>query len=87
MITEFHFPSENNKYWCYHCKDFPINLKVGEEIWFDDFEDLLTIGEVYLPEDIEIYEKKCDKTSAVVTKIRYGRQNKEIIKIIYLREI
>ena len=90
MITEFNFTDEWNEEkgeWLrFYVENFPIDLKVGDEIWIGDFSHLFKEGEYYCPEK-EIsneFLKDFDIPEAKVTHLRYGLQNGNLVKILEL---
>lgn len=91
MITEFHYEGEEkNGIWLcntFYSKDFPIDLKIGDEIWMYDFKDMLTEGEFYTIDENETYNKEFDFGLSKVTGMSYGKEGGEIIKILSLELI
>jgi hypothetical protein len=93
MITEFIFPDrweeEKGNWLRFYVKDFPIDLKLGDEIWIGDFSHLFKEGEYYCPEG-EISNKPLegfDICQAKVIGLKYGLENDNIVKILNLSEI
>lgn len=95
MITEFNFTDEDggnisDAWLTFYCDNFPIDLKVGDEIWIGDFIELFKKGQRYYPEN-ELLNKSItfeefEITQAVVTDLTYGYENGKVIKILGLRE-
>lgn len=90
MITEFNFTNEWNEErgeWLrFYVENFPIDLKVGDEIWISDFKHLFKKGEYYCPEN-EISNEFLDSfdiPEAKVIHLRYGLQDGKIVKILEL---
>lgn len=77
MITEFDIDD-----YSYHFNNFPIDLKVGDEIWINDFEDSIIKGSVYCPYKYDTPNLK-DKGLMIVSNIAYGKTiNDKIVKMI-----
>ena len=90
MITEFNFTKEwqeDKQSWIvFYVENFPIDLKVGDEIWISDFKHLFKKGEYYCPEN-EIsneFLEEFDIPEGKVTHLRYGLQDGKVVKILEL---
>jgi hypothetical protein len=91
MITEFNFEGElkDDRYAsnvC-HAKNFPIDLKIGDEIYLHDFQDLMISGRAYCVEEIEIINKDMELPLSKVVDLTYGMENKEVVKILHLENV
>jgi len=94
MITEFNFADEeggtiSDVWLTFYCDNFPIDLKVGDEIWIGDFRELFKKGQRYSPENEisndSITFEEFGIPEALVTDLRYGYENGKVIKILGLR--
>ncbi len=90
MVTEFNFTEElqedKESSIVFYVENFPIDLKVGDEIWISDFKHLFKKGEYYYPEN-EIsndFLEYFDIPEARVTNLRYGLQDGKVVKILQL---
>lgn len=90
MITEFNFTKEwqeDKQNWVvFYVENFPIDLKLGDEIWISDFKHLFKKGEYYCPEN-EIstdFLEEFDIPEGKVTSLRYGLQDGKVVKILEL---
>ena len=90
MVTEFNFTEEfeedKESSIVFYVENFPIDLKVGDEIWISDFKHLFKKGEYYCPEN-EIsndFLEYFDIPEARVTNLRYGLQDGKVVKILQL---
>ena len=84
MITEFYF--EHEEIICY-AENFPIDLKLGDKIYAEDFKHLFKKDYAYYPESGKLsneFVEKFDIESCIVTCLRYGLWNGKIIKILTL---
>lgn len=93
MVTEFNFTKEWDKdkqnWVSFYAENFPIDLKVGDEIWIGDFIHLFKKGEYYCPEN-EISNETLEEFNipeAKVTHLRYGFQDNKVVKILDLLSI
>jgi|TARA_R110002124_G_scaffold47191_4_gene140772 hypothetical protein len=90
MITEFNFTNEwqgDQQNWVgFYVENFPIDLKVGDEIWIIDFKHLFKKGEYYYPENkiSNDFLEDFDIPEAKVTHLRYGLQDGKVVKILEL---
>ena len=88
MVTEFSFL--NVKGAECHSFDFPVDLKIGDEIWFSDFECFLYKGSYYCTSLVSMEKfsiENFDIPQAKVEGLIYGYQKGKLIKIIALTAI
>lgn len=94
MITEFNFTEEEggtiSEGWLvFYCDNFPIDLQNGNEIWIEDFIGMFKKGHYYCNEgsisNENVHPREFEIPEAVITSIRYGYENGEIIKILGLQ--
>jgi hypothetical protein len=84
MITEFYF--EEHDIICY-AENFPIDLKLGDEIYAEDFKYLFKKDYAYYPESGKLsneFVEELDISNCKITCLRYGLWNGKIIKILTL---
>ena len=90
MITEFNFTEEwdeeKTSWIIFYTENFPIDLKLGDEIWIGDFKHLFKEGGYYcLEKEISNeFLKEFDIPEAKVTHLRYGMQDEKVVKILTL---
>lgn len=79
MITQFHIEGYD-----YHCKNFPVDLRIGEIIWMDDFKNFLKKGDYYCPSDDYVGEMEADLMKVIsITYAFIGGTT--VIKMIELK--
>jgi hypothetical protein len=96
MITQLTFGSHINTNgaipMCIWAENFPIDLRVGEDIWIDDFFHLFESGEYYMPEERDTTYNDCIKkseryyTQLEVIHIQYGMEKDKIVKMVTCKE-
>ncbi|HEY6143703.1 MAG TPA: hypothetical protein VIV55_09865 [Flavobacterium sp.] len=93
MITEFNFVDEWNteksEWLVFYAENFPVDLKIGDEIWIRDFIKFFKKGAYYCPENgiSNEFLKDLDIHRAKVRELDYAMQDEEVVKRLELKSI
>lgn len=92
MITEFNLGTKTSPCWfSFYCDNFPIDLKINDKIYLDDFKGLFKKGKIYSSfkkiSDEYLDPKEFQVEEVLVTDLIYGYENNKLIKILTLTEI